>query len=304
MDRSSLSPLYTGLLRIALSLHFGAALGPPTSTMSTPPPTPVRPAPRRRRPCPASSTAPLLNTRPCRGRACQPPTAHACCPSLNSGALSTRPKLDGTTKGAPVQCPYQYQLPTPLATLSSTARDCLLSHSLLFIPLLHTFLFSLDFAHPPASLAPRFLPARCPAEREPCASIVRQRRVNIRLMRRLPAARAASPAALIVSPPVRTPYRAIHSSHTPILGIPTRPFSFSPLHRQDRTCCPPLSIDSRSMFPLPLPPSVLHAAEYTAHRHTQRRCFHALPSPSHPILSINPILSYLFILTYSHTRRA
>ncbi|KAJ7708594.1 hypothetical protein B0H14DRAFT_3525374 [Mycena olivaceomarginata] len=185
MDCSSLSPLYTGLLRTVPSLHFGAAPGPPTSTMSTPPPTPVHPArldvgarapPRRQASLPAQYQLfypPLLNTRPCRGRACHPPTAHARCPSLNSSALSTRPKLDGTTKGALVQCPYQYQLPTPLVTLSSTAGDCLLSHSLLFIPLLHTFLFSLDFAHPRAQAVcldcattarqhpPHALPARC-----------------------------------------------------------------------------------------------------------------------------------------------
>jgi hypothetical protein len=93
-------------------------------------------------------TAPLLDIRPCRGCACHPPIAHARCPPLNSGALSTRSKLDRTTKRAPVQCPYQYQLPIQLATLSCTALNGLLYHPLPFILLLHTFLFSLDFAHP------------------------------------------------------------------------------------------------------------------------------------------------------------
>lgn len=45
MHHSALLPLYAGLLRPVPSLHLGTALGPPASTMSTLPPTPVRPAP-------------------------------------------------------------------------------------------------------------------------------------------------------------------------------------------------------------------------------------------------------------------
>ncbi|KAJ7799637.1 hypothetical protein B0H14DRAFT_3491457 [Mycena olivaceomarginata] len=281
MDRSSLSPLYTGLLRTAPSLHFGAALGPPTSTMSTPPPTPVHPARLDVGACapPRQQAAPVIRRLRMHAARLSTPVR-----SLQDPSSTVRPRVRQSSACTSTNYRLHSRPCRPLRATAFSPIPC--SSSLSFTP----------SSSPSTSPIP---------EREPCASIVQQRRVNIRLMRRLPAACAASPAALIVSPPVRKPYRAIHSSHTPILGVPTRPFSFPPLRRHRRTCCPPLSIDSRSpCSPLPLPLSILHAAAYTAHRHTQRRCFHALPSSSLPLLSINPILSYLFILTYSHTRRA
>ncbi|KAJ7825558.1 hypothetical protein B0H14DRAFT_3468448 [Mycena olivaceomarginata] len=280
MDRSSLSPLYTGLLRTAPSLHFGAALGPPTSAMSTPPPTPVHPARLDVSACapPRRQAAPVI--RRLRMHAARLSTLVR---SLQDPSATVRPRV----RQSSARTSTNYRLHSrPCCPLRATA----------FSPI-------------PCSSSLSFTPSSSPStspipEREPCASIVQQRRVNIRLMRRLPAACAASPAALIASPPVRTPYRAIHSSHTPIpiLGVPTRPFSFPPSPSSSSDVLP-ASLDrlALSVFPLPLPLSILHAAAYTAHRHTQCRCFHALPSPSLPLLSINPILSYLFILTYSHT---
>jgi hypothetical protein len=163
------------------------------------------------------------------------------------------------------------------------------------------------FSPIPCSSSLSFTPSSSPStspipEREPCASIVQQRRVNIRLMRRLPVAGAASPAALLVSPPVHTPYRVIHSSHTPILGVPTRPFSFPPLRRHRRTCCPPLSIDSRSLcslFPSLSPSCMLPHTPPTA-THSAAASMPSLPVPSLFYLSIQSYPTYSFLLTRTH----
>jgi hypothetical protein len=67
-----------------------------------------------------------------------------------------------------------------------------------------------------------------------------------------------------------------------------------PRHR--RACCPPLSIDLCSPWSLPpsLPPSCT-----TQHTLSTATDGAAASSPSLPLLSINPILSYLFILAYT-----
>ncbi|KAJ7689650.1 hypothetical protein B0H14DRAFT_3532682 [Mycena olivaceomarginata] len=182
--------------------------------MSTPPPTTVHPACLDVGPVPRliDSTAaqhtpvprPRLSSADC---ACTLPISQLRCALYKTQA---RRYDQGCTSPVPV--------PVPTTRL----------HSRLCRPLWAT-----AFSPIPCSSSLSFTPSSSPStspipERKPCASIVQQRRVNIRLMRCLPAVCAASPAALIVSPPIPIPplppasFRAATARHLPRLP-PTMP---------------------------------------------------------------------------------
>ncbi|KAJ7788648.1 hypothetical protein B0H14DRAFT_3503947 [Mycena olivaceomarginata] len=302
MDRSSLSPLYTGLLRTVPSLHFGAAPGPPTSTMSTPPPPHLcilrastsAPVPRLvdrasqvhhllLRCCSESTlttlflvhapvfahrlptTAPLSQTRYIQHRC----STHA---RAEAAPVIRRLRMHAARLSTPVrslQDPSSTVRPRVRQSSARTSTNYRL-HSRPCGPLRTT-----AFSPIPCSSSLSFTPSSSPStspipEREPCASIVQQRRINIRLMCHLPAACAASPVALIVSPPIPIPplppasFRAAAARHLPRLPPTMPPIPCrrrcgvpGPLRVSASILCPPRAIaphhtSTSSLNPHPL----------------------------------------------------
>jgi hypothetical protein len=155
----------------------------------------------------------------------------------------------------------------------------------------------------PASRVPHPLLPRSPAERELCASIVRQRRADIRLMRRLPAARAASPAALVVSPPVPTPHHAMSRCRFDISSRNARgqracdPFLPHSRPRYSDSSLPFLPSPSSSSGMLPasfdrLVPSMVPLSPHPTRRRIRRPPPHTAPPLSCPLFPFPPSFIY------------